>query len=209
MRKQYNDGGIRRYTDNAIIAYSHALRTGCRMLEPYVAGNLFFYKNGYEFDSIYEQLQGKAEFRNANEAYGNGTLAAAIQLYQAFLRGTDASQAPQVSTPFYLKQDIRNEAYDDDQGLDFRYEEVPMCPLQKIYYGAPGTGGMFRFFQYMIRFRKEHRVLRTSLSGGACGFPDVSFHGVEPWHDGFFEDHERYVGVMFAGAQRSTGPQIV
>ena len=68
---------------------------------------------------------------------------------------------------------------------------------------------MFRFFQYMIRFRKEHRVLRTSLSGGACGFPDVSFHGVEPWHDGFFEDHERYVGVMFAGAQRSTGPQIV
>ena len=50
MRKQYNDGGIRRYTDNAIIAYSHALRTGCRMLEPYVAGNLFFYKNGYEFD---------------------------------------------------------------------------------------------------------------------------------------------------------------
>ncbi|MCI9321796.1 MAG: AAA domain-containing protein [Lachnospiraceae bacterium] len=144
MRKQYNDGGIRRYTDNAIIAYSHALRTGCRMLEPYVAGNLFFYKNGYEFDSIYEQLQGKEEFRNANEAYGNGTLAAAIQLYQAFLRGTDASQAPQVSAPFYLKQDIRNEAYDDDQGLDFRYEEIPMCPLQKIYYGAPGTGKSYR-----------------------------------------------------------------
>ena len=69
--------------------------------------------------------------------------------------------------------------------------------------------GMFRFFQYMIRFRKEHRVLRSNLSSGACGFPDVSFHGVEPWHGGFFEDHERYVGVMFAGAQRDTGPQIV
>ena len=69
--------------------------------------------------------------------------------------------------------------------------------------------GMFRFFQYMIRFRKEHRVLRTSLSNGACGFPDVSFHGVEPWCSGFFESHERYVGVMFAGAERSTGPQVV
>ena len=69
--------------------------------------------------------------------------------------------------------------------------------------------GMFRFFRYMIRFRKEHRVLRTNFSGGCCGFPDVSFHGVEPWHDGPFEDHERYVGVLFAGAERSAGPQIV
>jgi glycogen operon protein len=68
---------------------------------------------------------------------------------------------------------------------------------------------MFRFFQYMIRFRKEHRVLRTNLSNGACGFPDVSFHGVEPWHEGLFESHERYVGVMFAGAERGTGPQMV
>ncbi len=144
MRKQYNDEGMRRYTDTAIVAYSHALRTGCRNLEPYVAGNLFFYKNGYEFDSIYEQLQGKAEFRKANEAYGNGTLAAAILLYQAFLHNGDTSQAPEVSAPFYLKQEIDSAAYDEDMGLDFHYEEVPMTPLQKIYYGAPGTGKSYR-----------------------------------------------------------------
>ena len=144
MRKQYNDVGIRRYTDNAIVAYSHALRTGCRNLEPYVAGNLFFYKSGYEFDSIYEQLQGKEEFRKANDAYGNGTLAAAIQLYQAFLHNGDTSEAPEVSAPFYLKKEIDSAAYDDDMGLDFHYEEVPMTPLQKIYYGAPGTGKSYR-----------------------------------------------------------------
>jgi len=67
---------------------------------------------------------------------------------------------------------------------------------------------LFQFFQYMIRFRKEHRVLRTSLSNGACGFPDVSFHGVEPLHD-CFADHERYVGVLFAGWDRQTGPEVV
>ena len=67
---------------------------------------------------------------------------------------------------------------------------------------------MFRFFQYMIRFRKEHKVLRTNLGGGACGFPDVSFHGVEPWRD-HFAGHDHYVGVMFAGWQRDSGPQIV
>lgn len=144
MRKQYNGDGMRRYTDNAIVAYSHALRTGCRSLEPYVAGNLFFYKNGYEFETVYEQLQEKKEFRKANDAYGNGTLAAAIQLYQAFLQGVDASQAPEVSAPFYLKRESVSAAYDDDMGLDFHYEEVPMTPLQRIYYGAPGTGKSYR-----------------------------------------------------------------
>ncbi len=66
----------------------------------------------------------------------------------------------------------------------------------------------FRFFQNMIRFRKDHPVLRSNKSGGCCGFPDVSFHGVEPWHDQFAA-HERYVGVMFAGWERQTGPEVV
>ena len=68
--------------------------------------------------------------------------------------------------------------------------------------------GLFRFFQYMIRFRQSHRVIRTDMSGGACGFPDVSYHGVSPWQDQF-GPQDRYVGVMFAGAERNVGPQIV
>ncbi len=68
---------------------------------------------------------------------------------------------------------------------------------------------IFRFFQYMIRFRKTHRVVRSSSEGGACGFPDISFHGITPGHDGPFEDHEKYLGVMFAGWDRSTGPEVV
>lgn len=68
---------------------------------------------------------------------------------------------------------------------------------------------IFRFFQYMIHFRKTHRVVRSSSEGGACGFPDISFHGITPGHDGPFEDHEKYLGVMFAGWDRSTGPEVV
>ena len=67
---------------------------------------------------------------------------------------------------------------------------------------------MFRFFQYMIRFRKEHRILRTNISDGACGFLDTSFHGVTPWHNQF-AGHERYVGVMFAGQEKGCTPQII
>ncbi|MCI8995690.1 MAG: glycogen debranching protein GlgX [Lachnospiraceae bacterium] len=67
---------------------------------------------------------------------------------------------------------------------------------------------MFRFFQHMIRLRKEYRVLRANVSGGACGFPDVSFHGVEPWK-GSFGDSDRYVGVLFAGQEKGMRPQLV
>ena len=68
--------------------------------------------------------------------------------------------------------------------------------------------GLFQFFQFMIRFRMEYRVLRATLSDGACGFPDVSIHGTSPWKERF-ERHDRYVGVMFAGWERKTGPQII
>ncbi len=68
---------------------------------------------------------------------------------------------------------------------------------------------MFEFFQYMISFRKAHRVLRANLSNGACGFPDVSFHGVTPGHTGPFAGHERYVGVLFSGWEREARSQVV
>ncbi|MCI9491115.1 glycogen debranching protein GlgX [Lachnospiraceae bacterium 48-42] len=67
---------------------------------------------------------------------------------------------------------------------------------------------IFTFFQNMIKFRKEHRVLRTNISGGACGFPDVSFHSITPWHTEF-ADYEHYVGVMFAGQEHHTGPEVI
>jgi len=67
---------------------------------------------------------------------------------------------------------------------------------------------MFRFFQFMIALRKRFRVLRADLSDGYYGFPDVSFHGVTPWHSRF-EDHERYVGVLFAGQEAGEAPQVV
>ncbi len=67
---------------------------------------------------------------------------------------------------------------------------------------------IFEFFKYMIQFRKGHRILRVNISEGACGFPDISFHGVKPWH-GHFVGHERYVGVMFAGQEAGMDAQVV
>ncbi|GFI12010.1 glycogen operon protein GlgX [Lachnospiraceae bacterium] len=68
--------------------------------------------------------------------------------------------------------------------------------------------GMFRFFKYMIQFRKSHRVLRTNVSNGALGFPDVSFHGTKPWKEQF-EEYDHYIGVMFAGQEAGQRPEVV
>ncbi len=67
---------------------------------------------------------------------------------------------------------------------------------------------LFQFFCYMIRFRKEHRILRANISDGALGFPDVSSHGAEPWIDQF-ADYDRYLGVLFAGQETETRPEII
>ena len=67
---------------------------------------------------------------------------------------------------------------------------------------------MFDFFKRMIRFRKEHPILRKNLSNGVFGFPDISFHGIEPWANEY-NDFDRYIGVMFAGKEKSGRPDII
>lgn len=67
---------------------------------------------------------------------------------------------------------------------------------------------IFEFFQYMIQFRKKHRIVRINVSDGTFGLPDVSFHGVTPWYPQF-SDQDRYIAVMFSGQDKDTGPQVI
>ncbi|MFW5671188.1 MAG: glycogen debranching protein GlgX [Acetivibrio ethanolgignens] len=67
---------------------------------------------------------------------------------------------------------------------------------------------LFKFFQHMIRFRKEHPILRKNLSNGILGFPDISFHGTIPWSLGYM-DYDHYIGVMFAGQKPKHRPEII
>ncbi|NDL66128.1 glycogen debranching protein GlgX [Anaerotalea alkaliphila] len=57
---------------------------------------------------------------------------------------------------------------------------------------------MFQFFQGMIRFRKEHPVLKMETAPAHCGLPSVSRHGVSPWYLDSWEE-TRVLGMLFAG----------
>lgn len=63
---------------------------------------------------------------------------------------------------------------------------------------------LFGFTKAMIRFRKEHPVLRLPEPMQMCdfmgeGFPDLSYHGEEAWLAGF-EPGRQAVGLLYGGS---------
>ena len=140
LRRQLNDVGVRRYTDNAIIAYAHCLRVSCMEITPFVAGNLFTCNDIREFEPLMEKIQAADNFEAVNEDSGNGTFLSALKLYRHFLKYGPHSKAPEISSAFYLRNKNTEETYNEDRGLKYRYAEVEMVPIQRIYYGAPGSG---------------------------------------------------------------------
>lgn len=145
MRNQLNENGIRRYTDNAIIAYCYALRTACHKMVPPVAGNLFTIGDSKEFGRIYKDILASTDYEQVNRENGNGTFGVALKLYQVFLEKGSLAKAPDLDAPFYLKYNTASTlGYKGEHGSDFNYVEVPMTPVQCIYYGAPGTGKSYK-----------------------------------------------------------------
>ncbi len=57
---------------------------------------------------------------------------------------------------------------------------------------------IYQFFRYMIKFRKEHGVIRKSMKSASCGYPKISIHNGYPWN-GSTDYNTRLIGVMYAG----------
>lgn len=62
---------------------------------------------------------------------------------------------------------------------------------------------LFDFFQYMIRFRKDHPVIRKDLEPSYLGVPAMSTHGPTPNETNFSGD-SHVVCVRFAGYNETT-----
>ncbi len=62
---------------------------------------------------------------------------------------------------------------------------------------------IFDFTQKLILLRKEHPVLRQEkelrmMDYGACGYPDLSYHGEVPWKPNT-SGYSRQLGIMYCG----------
>ncbi len=63
---------------------------------------------------------------------------------------------------------------------------------------------LFSFFQFMIRFRQEHTIIRRDTQKCSARVPSVSLHEAEAWNADYQWD-SHVVGVMFAGIEEETG----
>lgn len=66
---------------------------------------------------------------------------------------------------------------------------------------------LFEFFKFMIKFRKEHKIVRKDTKECTLGFPKVSFHSVKPW-EGAYDHDTRMIGIMYAGRQNGVDDVI-
>ncbi len=67
---------------------------------------------------------------------------------------------------------------------------------------------LFEFFQYMIWFRKMHRIIRVDTQMCSLNYPFISQHGLQPfWPD--YNSNHHFVGIMYAGRNRSGEDELV
>lgn len=67
---------------------------------------------------------------------------------------------------------------------------------------------LFAFFQYMIWYRKHHRIIRVDTEMCSLNYPPISHHGLQPfWPD--YNSNKHYVGIMYAGRNRRGDDELV
>ena len=67
---------------------------------------------------------------------------------------------------------------------------------------------LFSFVQYLIWYRKQHRVIRIDTERCSVGYPCISQHGLQPFWTNY-NGHHRFVGVMYAGKKKSGSDELV
>ena len=67
---------------------------------------------------------------------------------------------------------------------------------------------LFEFFQYMIWYRKHHRIIRIDTEQCSLGYPHISQHGLQPFNPEYGRN-THYVGIMYAGRNRKGEDELV
>ncbi len=67
---------------------------------------------------------------------------------------------------------------------------------------------LFNFFQYMIWYRKVHRIIRIDTEKCSMNYPFISQHGLHPfWCD--FQSNHHYIGILYAGKNHKGEDELV
>lgn len=67
---------------------------------------------------------------------------------------------------------------------------------------------LFTFFQYMIWYRKHHRIIRIDTEKCSIGYQPISHHGLHPFNPEY-NANRHYIGIMYAGKNRRGDDELV
>ncbi len=67
---------------------------------------------------------------------------------------------------------------------------------------------LFSFFQYMIWYRKNHRIIRADTEKCSLGYDFITQHGLQPFNPDY-NANRHYVGIMYAGRNRKGEDELV
>ncbi|MCR5426001.1 MAG: AAA family ATPase [Lachnospiraceae bacterium] len=140
LKSQVQYDGMRCYTDNEISAYAYALRVGATKVENNAMSNLFYCSDAQSLSDTVELLMRHPDFAQVNEE-GHGTLEVSIKLYRMLIEQGEAFSQPTEHARYYIRSGAVAEGPSNEgRGDDFYFTEQDMKPIQRVYYGAPGTG---------------------------------------------------------------------
>ena len=143
LRGKTREDGMRCYMDNEVSAYCYALRTGVMRLEGALNFHLFGYTDPGELEAAVRRVRSHPDFERLDQE-GHGTLSTAMNLYTYFVENGPHMTPPEEHAPFYLKAGVEEAVYTEETVDDYYFAEHSMRPIQKVYYGAPGTGKSYR-----------------------------------------------------------------
>lgn len=163
LRKQVHEDGMRIYSDNEISAYCYSLRKQCSNIPYLPINNLFFICDYSNFEEKVEMIKKYPEFEQL-DMDGHGTISAAFELYLYFLEYGGHSVAPDVHAQFYLARKVEPKKEVKTTNMEeYHFQEVVMKPIQKVFYGAPGTGKSHRVDQMLKKEFPDDANMRTHI----------------------------------------------
>lgn len=162
LKTQLYGDGMRVFTDNEITAYAFALRSSCEKIGQLSVKNLFYFRTKEDLDREVGWLKLNQDYIDIDKA-GNGTLSAAVALYAFYLENGSGSTAPEIHAAFYLSEEASEVARKETDPVEFYYREIPMKPIQRVYYGAPGTGKSYSVRKLLEAEYPDEKELRTHI----------------------------------------------
>ena len=168
--------------------------------------DLYSYNEKHNLDNGWNNTDGSNDNRSWNcGVEGETEDEEVMRLRRRLIRNACAVLLTSRGTPMFFAGDEfcntqygNNNAYCQDNEVSW----LDWSRLEKYH-------DIFEFFRFMIAFRKKYAVVRKHMREGAINFPEVSLHGLRPWH-GDYQWNTHTIGVMFAGiSENHDGEDVV